>query len=403
MELNIKTKKLVNWMPCNKLILNGLCYNINSYNLLKKFYNDITKSDWYVICRECKTKEGFEFIENFLYKLDYICYIILCKNIYAIDLIKKYRDIFKWDSYLHELTTNPMAIEIIDNELNNDNNRLETLNKIWFNILMNPNGDILVDRYLCNIDITIDYNELSKLCESENTNALKIVSENIDLLTELDWLTLCGNKNPYAMQIIEDNLDIVIDYHKYISVDLDMSFMNGHIDIILSNINVFSLLSREYNRLYEAVGNELKFVEDLCKNPNPLIFHSFIFNKFSYISIQHLLSHSDNVILNIIAKNIHNIDIDDWLILLKNKNAINIIKEHQKELPEILRNLCNINEMDLSELLEIEDSYIIDMIMTHCFDMIDMDDSDNRYILSKNPVIFREIDISDIIISCINE
>lgn len=246
----------------------------------------------------------------------YNFWFYLAKNYYSLDdnlnnilllHIKKYINNKLFSYYLSQ-NENPKVIEILDNNwrkiIKNDD--------FYTNILMNPNGEFLIDKYwnefklndklqylkfsseifihnhinelkdYAEFWVNIAYNsnsinyieqELNKLNKTykskefyyalaSNNKAIKLIKDNWKILpkTEIFWVNLCKNEN--AIDLIEDNWGKIIKSFNFK-------------DSLAKNKNALPLLLNNFEELFNN-GNDIEVLahrEDIIEYDNILTEH----------------------------------------------------------------------------------------------------------------------------------
>lgn len=385
--------KLVDWIDPNSIDWNSICYNKNAYDYIKRNIDKMNLSGMIVVCKECNDKYFFDIFQHKLYDIDKSLLISLCTNPAAVGFIIKNLTIFN-SAYLWKfIYRNPKAIHIIEYAAKH-NIQIPNAGSYLIQVLMNPSCSKITETM---ISIDLENIDLSKLCESENITALKIVEVYKAQLDDIDWMMLCENRSLYAMKIIEDNLDLIIDKHLELSMDLNIEFFNGYLDLLVSNPNVFSLLLNNYDKISKSIKEEKKFIYDMCVNPNPKIFkHFLLYKDVSKVNAGNLVHHSDIDILQFVDRNIHTLYTEDWIALFKNKNALWLVEKHKDKIRNIINDFLQYFPDDYYDLLEIDNYVVLDIIREHII-TTNICTKANMYRLSKNPSIFKQIDFNDIV------
>jgi hypothetical protein len=236
----------------NLLCENGwvnICLNENAYLIIKNNINKLTHIDcWINMCWSNNFNIINDIIKNNLDKLNDKCWLILCSNSNAINLIKEHPEKINKDSCF-ELSKNPNpdVCDILQNYINLMDEEFDFWHDLTDNYYNNPSPKLLDF-----IENTSDYN-----CDSSSFNniwaspdAMSYIEKNIDKLdSNPDFLyMLCTNEN--AIHIIENKLD-QFDQHCWERLCTNINA----IPIIINNLDKLNqeawiTLSRNKNAIF---------------------------------------------------------------------------------------------------------------------------------------------------------
>jgi len=267
--------------------------NINAIELLKKYQKKIcwydlssnpyavqilknkypNKIDWDFLSMN-RSEEAIELLKENPKKINWL---LLCYNISneAIKLLKENPKKINWSILSNN--SNPEAIKLLK----------ENPKKInWNNLSTNPNTEAI--NILKQYPKKINWNNLStnsnpeaiKLLEQNphcisrvswylamnpTDEAIQLLIDNIDKITEYSWDGLAINRNPKAIKLLKDNLDKLKNNYKVLSYTknpyiIDLLKDNQHLiywDGLSDNPNIFQLDYEQMKKNFEPLAKEI--------------------------------------------------------------------------------------------------------------------------------------------------
>jgi hypothetical protein len=313
---------------------------------------------------------------------DKINWSYLSLNPNAIDLLKDNQDKIDW--YL--LSANPNAIDLLETRIeyennldDNEYNELVILqNSIsWYLLSQNPNAIKLLKN---------NYNEIMwyQLAKNSNPNAIKLLQKKIKVgfahsdSEESLWFSL--SQNPNVMEILKDNPEQII------WCELSKNSNPDAIELLKNRIEYENNLNRkQYYNLearYKIDWNELlknpNAIDLLKENPKKINFNYLSANPKAIDLLKEQIKYENTLDVKEykVLKNKIN-----WEYLSANPNAIDLLKENPDKIN--WKTLCsNPNAIDLlKERIEYEKTLADE----------ELDELENKIswkILSSNPSIF---------------
>lgn len=237
-------------------LLSKICSNPNVYIIFDKIVHKLNDKCWYILCHNIN---AFPCILKYYYLLNNKCWIALCysKYIEAKPIIIK-RDIITKDMLII-LCSNSILFEIALNHIDNfDDN-------CWIAICENPLAIDIIHKYLYKIPKIA----VSSLCT--NSNAMDLIIE-MNLITSNTLLQLCLNKN--AMDIVQNILETTKNISINVYINLSQHSEGLYIidrfadNDILSNTNLWYNIADNDNCEW-FISKYLYFIKDnLCINNN---------------------------------------------------------------------------------------------------------------------------------------
>ena len=111
------------------------------------------------------------------------------------------------------------------------------------------------------------------LAMNPTDEAIQLLIENIDKITEDSWSGLAINRNPKAIQLLKDNVDKLKNNYQVLSHTknpyiIDLLKENQHLifwDVLSDNPNIFKLDYEQMKKNFELLSKEI--IEAAC-NPN---------------------------------------------------------------------------------------------------------------------------------------
>jgi hypothetical protein len=180
----------------------NLCFNINAIDIIKNNLDKMTHKDcWEILCSNINAID--DIILNNLDKLTNRCWLILCKNPNAIELLKKNPEKINKD-VCFELCTNPNPdmCDILEEHIDSMTDDVDCWYDLTENYYNNPSPKLL--DFIEKHSDKISYSDwLNSIWASPD--AMTYIERNISKLENNDYLyMLCTNKN--AIHIIEQRL-----------------------------------------------------------------------------------------------------------------------------------------------------------------------------------------------------
>ena len=294
-------------------------------------------------------------LENSALKLSISDYQLMCRNdkvlnMMSIALNKPKAKLKKFCKHMPVFEENiSKSSKSIANKINGINGPITNLPIGVRSIILEKFAEILPTKYVL-LD-WIDKDKLNWMMLSANPNAIDLLKENPD---EIDWDFL--SRNPNAIDLLETNQD-KINW-------VELCNNPSAIDLIEKQIKYEnSLTKEEYNDLY--FEDKINWSQ-LCLNPNAI--HLLLKNKakinWSNLSVNpnaidllkerveyennlsskhynslgvtkkinwiHLSDNRNPNVINLIKRNLNELDQMSWRILCSNPNAIELIK-HTKD------------------------------------------------------------------------
>ena len=219
------------FLDCEDCWIN-LCFNINAIDIIKNNLDKMTHKDcWEILCSNINAID--DIIVNNLDKLTNRCWLILCKNPNAIELLKRNPEKINKDACF-ELCTNPNpdVCDILEEYIDSMTDDVDCWYDLTENYYNNPSSKLL--DFIEKHSDKISYSDwLNSVWASPN--AMTYIEKNISNLDNNDYLyMLCTNKN--AIHIIEKRLN-EMDTHCW---ERFSSNINA-IPIILNNLDKLNM------------------------------------------------------------------------------------------------------------------------------------------------------------------
>jgi len=263
----------------NKINWYDLSINPYAVKILKNKYPD--KIDWDFLSMN-KNPEAIELLKQNPKKINWLWLSSNPCN-EAIELLKQNPNKINWG--ILSRNTNPEAIELLKqnpkriNWNNLSKNSSDEAIKIlkqnpkkhcWTGLSQNENPEaiqLLKKNPYC--ISRVSYN----LAMNPTDEAIQLLIENIDKITDICWSGLVTNRNLKAIQLLKDNLDKLKNKYKILSYSknryiIDILKENQHLifwDVLSDNPNIFKLDYEQMKKNFESLAKEI--IEAAC-NPN---------------------------------------------------------------------------------------------------------------------------------------
>lgn len=386
--------KIIDWIPLDTINVSRLLSNPNPISirfLLRNLDMIPTSRDrYFLLCKSLKYyPDNIDLIIKDIHNLDDKCWEEICGNI----------PIFF-----------PNATQRVKNSiitlLDEKYSKLNTI--CWFNLCKsqdmaivdfikkrntNPNG--------AGERSDIDMQSMCRLCS--NPSFTSYIEDNIDNLPTQCWNWICVNPNPAIFKIIEQNIEKLYEecwtsltYHKDPKV---FEILEKNIDKVnwyslsqnITNPNLPNFLKKYSSKL------DIYCWKNICFNTNRDILY-LLKDNIDQIPWPTLCKNHHPDIITFIQQNIEKLNIEAWLNLCENPNAVKLVEDNiekirnlpdgvryngrQYNMPEILRRLC-LNPSNeairlISKYIEITDDF-------KCWENLCLNSNDNIVsLLEKN-------------------
>jgi hypothetical protein len=372
--------KIMDWIPLDTINVSRLLSNPNPLSIRFLLRNlDIiptSRDRYFLLCKSLKYyRDNIDLIKNDIHNLDDKCWEEICSNI-PLFFSKATQ------------TVKNSIMTLLDEKYSKLNNTC------WFNLCKsqdtaivdfikkrNTNPEGVGERSRGRSDTRrdvvpptersdtrpvgaversdIDLQSMCRLCG--NPSFISYIEDNIDNLPRQCWYWICGNPNPAIFKIIEQNIDKLdtecwtsLSYHKDPKV---FEILEKNID----KVNWYSLSQNITNpKLPIFLKKYLSKLDiccwkNICFNTNRDILY-LLQDNIDHIPWPTLCKNHHPDIITFIQQNIEKLDIEAWLNLCENPNAVKLIEDNiekirnlpdgvrdngrQDNMTEILRRLC---------------------------------------------------------------